>query len=182
MCYRLETERLLIRRLDRSDMPAFLPLLNEWDVARTLGRVPHPYTEEMAQEFFDGLEKRRAAGEDFNFAILRKSDREYLGGCGVFLRDDRPFELGYWIGKPYWGNGYATEAARAAVQLAMVELKVTKLIAGWFIDNPASGRVLEKLGFVADGIEQRDCVARGHAVACNKMVLTPELFGLKEAA
>jgi len=68
------------------------------------------------------------------------------------------------------------------VGLAMVELKVTKLIAGWFIDNPASGRVLEKLGFVADGIEQRECVARGHAVPCNKMVLTPELFGVKEAA
>jgi RimJ/RimL family protein N-acetyltransferase len=182
MCNRLETERLLLRRLDRSDMPAILPLLNEWDVAKTLGRVPHPYTEEMAQEFFDGLEKRRAEGTDFNFAILRKSDREYLGGCGVHLRENGQFELGYWIGKPYWGNGYATEAARAASRLALVDLKVTKLTAGWFVDNPPSGRVLAKLGFAEDGMEQRDCRARGHAVTCHKMVLTPELFGLKEAA
>lgn len=182
MSCRLETERLLLRRLDRSDMPAILPLLNEWDVAKTLGRVPHPYTEEMAHAFFDDLEKKCAAGVDFSFAILRKSDREYLGGCGVHLRDNGRFELGYWIGKPYWRHGYATEAARELAGFALVKLKVAKLMAGWFTDNPASGRVLEKVGFVPDGVEQRHCVARGQPVTCNNMLLTPELFGVKEAA
>jgi RimJ/RimL family protein N-acetyltransferase len=182
MIERIETERLLLRMPERSDIPALVPLLGDWDVARTLGRVPHPYSENDAAEFFDRLGSRLGHQPDLTFGITLKSDGAYIGGCGVHLRENDEFELGYWIGKLHWGNGYATEAARAATRAAFESLSLQRLTAGWFEDNPASGRVLEKLGFVPDGEEMRDCCARGHAVRCHAMLLTREAFQPKQAA
>jgi ribosomal-protein-alanine N-acetyltransferase len=174
-CCKLETERLLLRPPLASDIPAFVPLIGDFEVAKNLSRVPHPYQESDAQEFLDRMVQARASGTDFNFAITRKSDGAYMGACGVHLRSG-PFEFGYWLGKPFWGMGYATEAARRLVSFAFEDLKITELIAGWFHDNPASGRVLEKLGCVPDGAEQRDCLARGHAVYCHNVKLDRDGF------
>ncbi len=69
------------------------------------------------------------------------------GCCGLHLRESGLFELGYWLGRPFWGHGYATEAARKLAGFAFSRLKATQLTAGYFHDNPASGRVLEKVGF-----------------------------------
>ena len=105
----------------------------------------------------------------------------FLGSCGLHLKDGR-FELGYWLGKPFWGQGYATEAAKKLVSFAFHDLKATSLWAGWYHDNPASGRVLEKLGCRPDGVEPRHSLARGHAVYCHMVALTREQFGRKRAA
>lgn len=182
MTHRLETERLLLRPPQRSDVPTLVPLIGDWDVAKTLGRVPYPYTEENAHAFFDQAEQKRTEGTDSAFAIIRKSDRQYIGGCGVHLRENGEWEFGYWIGKPYWGNGYVTEAVRALIAFAFDELKIGLLTAAWHFDNPASGRVLEKLGCVSTGTEERECRARGHNVLCHTVKLTREGFRLKQAA
>ncbi|HEY1960816.1 MAG TPA: GNAT family N-acetyltransferase, partial [Rhizomicrobium sp.] len=125
---------------------------------------------------------KRAAGTDFAFGILRQPDATYIGGCGVHLRENGEWEFGYWIGKPYWGNGYATEAGRRLAVFAFDELKIAILTAGWFVDNPASGRVIEKLGCVRTGTEERECRSRGHSVLCNTVTLTREQFRMKQAA
>ena len=176
-CHRLESERLILRPPEWSDVPAMLPLIGEWEVARNLGTVPHPYAESDAREFFDRRAERERAGvADFTFAVTQKSDGAYLGGCGVHPRDNGETELGYWLGKPHWGRGYATEAARAVARFAFAELALEWLIAGWFFDNPASGRVLDKLGFVPAGEEQRDCRSRGAKVRCYMVRLSRQAF------
>jgi [ribosomal protein S5]-alanine N-acetyltransferase len=182
MTVRLETARLLLRPPERRDIPMLVPLIGEWEVAKNLSRVPHPYAEADAYHFFDQAQAKRANGTDFNFAILRKADVAYAGGCGVHLRENGKWEFGYWIGKPFWGNGYATAAARRLVQFAFERLKIEVLTAGWFFDNPASGRVLEKLGCLPAGTEERECRSRGHTVVCNTVTLTRAQFEMKQAA
>jgi len=120
MCI-LETGRLLLRPPERRDIPAIVPLANDFDVAKNLSTLPHPYTVADGENFVAMSNEKREAGTDFNFAIVRKSDGAYMGGIGLHTKDG-DFEFGYWLGKIYWREGYATEAAQRviddAVQLA----------------------------------------------------------------
>ena len=166
----MQTERLILRAPKPGDVPRFVPLLADYDIAKNLSTAPHPYTEEAGHAFVTGAAEKRAKGQAYSFAVLRKDDDAYVGACGV--HPDRDWEVGYWIGKPYWGLGYATEAARRVVRFAFEELNAEYLSAGWFHDNPASGRVLEKLGCVPIGAEERECQARGAATVCNRVTLT----------
>ena len=175
-CCELETERLLLRPPIEADADALTQLANDYDVAKNLSRLPHPYTRADAGFFLEKVKEGRAAGTDFNFAVTRKSDGAFLGGCGLHLREHGYFELGYWLGRPFWGHGYASEAARRLASFGFRELRAERLLAGWFHDNPASGRVLEKTGFVLTGADRRDCRARGHAVYCHTVTLTPDAF------
>ena len=177
----LESERLLLRPPEFRDVPAITTWIGDWDVAKNLSSVPHPYREDDAREFVSRMVMQKARGEAFCFAIMRKTDDVFMGCCGLTLKDGR-FELGYWLGKPFWGQGYATEAAKKVVSFAFRELKAESLWAGWFHDNPASGRVLEKLGGRPDGAEPRNSLARGHKVYCHMVALTREQFGRKKAA
>jgi [ribosomal protein S5]-alanine N-acetyltransferase len=171
---RLETERLILRPPQLADVPYFVPLIADYEVAKNLSSVPHPYTEEAGFAFIARAADKRSRGEDYAFAVLRKNDDAYVGACGV--HPERNWEFGYWIGKPYWGHGYATEAARRLIAFAFEELDTDYLTAGWFHDNPASSRVLAKLGCVPAGTEERDCLARAGALACNKVVLTRAMW------
>jgi ribosomal-protein-alanine N-acetyltransferase len=180
-CCRLESERLLLRPPEIADVPRLIMLIGDYDVARNLGRVPHPYTQAHARDYLERSARDRAEGVGFNFAIERKWDGAYIGGCGLHLNEG-VFEMGYWLGKPYWGKGYATEAAKRLTGFAFHDLKAERLEAGWFHDNPASGHVLEKLGARADGGGPRDCLARGHAVYCHQMLLERTNFGRNRVA
>jgi ribosomal-protein-alanine N-acetyltransferase len=176
-CCRLETERLLLRPQETGDAARLALLLGDYDVARNLATVPHPYTEEDAKEFIARATEDRARGLSHSFAVTVKPEGLLVGGCGLRLKDDSVFEFGYWLGKPYWGNGYATEAVRRLMDFAFRELDAPLLRAGWFHDNPASGRVLDKLGAAPAGAEQRDCLARGHTVYCHLATLDRTDFG-----
>lgn len=181
-CKTLETARLKLRLGEIADAAAVVPLIGDYDVAKNLARAPHPYA---AQDWLDHVTRMAegyARGTDFSFLVVRKSDGVVMGKCGVHLTDGGPFELGYWLGRPYWGEGFATEAARRVAIFAFYELKVDVLVAGWFEDNPASGRVLEKLGFQATGLEPMESRARRGTVNCHRMRLEREGFGRKKAA
>ena len=182
MVFRLETKRLLLRVPAPFDISDTVRLAGDYDVAKNLSRMPHPYTEAYAREWMATTADKRAAGTDYAFAITRKDDGVYLGGCGLHKRDRDVFEFGYWLGKPYWLQGYATEAVRRLVAFAFLELGVTQVIAGYFHDNPASGHVLQKLGCLPDGAGERDCLARGHTVYCHNVLLTAADFWKKKAA
>lgn len=172
---RLETERLLLRHPERRDISAFVPLIADFDVSKNLANVPHPYAEKDALDWLARLDERRAKGEGHQFGITRKSDGAYMGGCGLHTHNGE-LELGYWYGKPYWRQGYATEAALRVLQFAFDELDAPEVWAGWFHDNPNSGHVLAKLGFRAKGFEARSCMARGMDVGCNIVTVTREAF------
>lgn len=170
----LQTERLLLRPPQAADIRSIVPLLGDFEVSRNLSRAPHPYTEDDACAFVVRATDLRERGARYVFAILRKCDAVFIGTCGV--DGVPPYEFGYWLGRPYWRQGLATEAVRAVIAFAFDRLKLERLEAGWFCDNPASGRVLEKIGCVADGGAARSCLSRGHAVFCHKVVLTSATF------
>jgi ribosomal-protein-alanine N-acetyltransferase len=180
-CCILETERLLLRPPEPRDVPAIVTWIGDWDVAKNLASCPHPYREEHAQEFLVRAAEGRAKGTDFAFAITRRADGAYMGQIGLHLKDGR-FEVGYWLGKPFWKQGFASEAARRVALFGFKSLKAESIWAGWFHDNPASGHVLEKLGCKPDGQSPRNCLARGHEVMCNLVILSRETFFGRMAA
>lgn len=136
-------------------------LAGDYDVASMTGTIPHPYSEQKAAEWLAGA----LSGEEGVVFVIQREGT--LVGCtGYRAFDADHAELGYWIGKPYWGRGYATEAVRALIVHAFDMDRFAYLKAGHFVDNPASARILGKLGFLALGDEIRDCVARDEAVHC----------------
>lgn len=175
----LQTGRLLLRPPRAADISHFGPLLKDFDVAKNLSRVPHPYTEDDACAFVVSAAHGWRTGEDLAFAILRKAPAAHIGICGV--HPARGWEFGYWLGKPHWGQGYATEAAGRLIAFAFDDLGAAQVSAGWFHDNPASGRVLTKLGCVPDGEDERSCLSRGTNVFCHKVVLKRADYELRKA-
>ncbi len=172
---RLETERLLLRPPELRDTAAITRWISDYDVSKNLATAPHPYSEDDARRFVARVTEQIARGKAHVFAIVRKDDWRLIGCTGLHLEEDRN-EIGYWLGKPYWNRGYATEALKRLLAFAFRELRLACVTAGWFYDNPASGRVLEKAGFLPGGTEIRACVARGHDVDCRVATLTRHDF------
>jgi RimJ/RimL family protein N-acetyltransferase len=141
----LETERLVLRAPCVNDARAIALLVNDRRIAENTARIPYPYAIADAKEW---IEEANADGGD-NFLITVGG--EVIGACGCMLRNSVP-EIGYWIGAPFWGNGYATEAARALIDHAFGERFHAALNAGARTSNPASRRVLEKCGFQWTGV------------------------------
>jgi RimJ/RimL family protein N-acetyltransferase len=142
----LETERLILRAPRDEDINAIAGLASDRRVAANTARIPHPYAAADAEQFVASVNKR--AGEAC-FVVTR--DERLLGACGVDPREDGP-ELGYWLGVPYWGCGYATEAVRAVIDYAFSHLQHETLQSGARVSNPASRRVLEKCAFQWTGV------------------------------
>ncbi len=142
----LKTARLTLRAPRRRDAKAIVRFAGDRRVAENTAHVPHPYTIEAAEEFIAAA--NRQAG-DTTFVITLGD--EVIGACGIEAREGAA-EIGYWLGAPYWGRGYATEAARAAIDHAFGDLGHAALQAGARVSNPVSRRVLEKCGFQWTGV------------------------------
>lgn len=156
------TERLLLRPGWAEDAVPLAAAIGDEAILSKLAKAPSPYGLADAHEFLS-LERRE---DDANFVIVARTEGapRLVGGVGLH-QDGEDFELGYWIARPYWGLGFATEAARAVVDIARHTLKRTRIVSGHFVDNPASGRVLSKLGFRPTGkIVARMSRARGYTV------------------
>ncbi len=175
----LESERLILRTPRPGDIQAMTVWLGDFSVSRNLAKVPHPYSEADSEDFV--ATRGRHGDGHYHFTIARKQDGLFLGGIGL-NQEEAGHEFGYWLGKPFWGMGYASEAARTLSRFAFETLDLPFLWAGWFHDNPASGHVLAKLGARHNGSRMRDCAARGVKVLCHEMLLTREAFLLKKAA
>jgi RimJ/RimL family protein N-acetyltransferase len=142
----LETARLVLRAPLRSDEPAIVALAGDRRVAENTARIPHPYSAADAAGIFAAINHK---GGETVFAI--ELDGALIGMCGLDPRPDGA-ELGYWLGVPFWGRGYATEAAHAVIDYAFAELGHAVLQSGARVSNPASRRVLEKCGFQWTGV------------------------------
>ena len=148
----LLTERLILRSFTLQDAPDIQCLAGDRDVASTLTNMPHPYEDGMAEEWMQACSDRYENDEALNFAVTRRTDKRLIGGMVLRLdQKNENAELGYWIGKPYWNCGYATEAAEAVVAYGFEVLKLNRIHAKHFKRNPASGRVLEKIGMHYEG-------------------------------
>jgi ribosomal-protein-alanine N-acetyltransferase len=152
----LESARLLLRPLTLADARHLAALFDgDWDAIRQTGRMPYPPTEAAMGDWIAG----HLSARNHAFLLIRKEDRTVLGGAG-FGGTARVAELGYSLGRAYWGRGYATEAVGAMLDHART-LGLRRLEAYSFVDNPASARVLEKAGFTDLGVIARDYPARG---------------------
>ncbi len=148
----LETERLILRPLMLSDAPLMRELAGHSDIAATTLHIPHPYPEGAAESFIESLAESAEKGSNFTFGIIHKRDAQFMGMIGIHpvAQFDRA-EIGYWIGVPYWGQGYTSEAARRLVAFGFEELKLHRIYASYFIPNTASRRVMEKAGMTYEG-------------------------------
>jgi RimJ/RimL family protein N-acetyltransferase len=171
----IRTENLLLRPGWVEDAPALADAFGREEVVMTLATAPWPYALDDA---FAYLGRERTAHEADLLIFLRTPGAPRLiGGIGTAQRDGE-IELGYWIVPSHWGRGYCTEAGRAVVAAARDSLRIERLVSGHFLDNPASGAVLRKLGFEATGAtELRECNARGEKLPCATyaLELTPSL-------
>ncbi|MEO0464687.1 MAG: GNAT family N-acetyltransferase [Pseudomonadota bacterium] len=142
------SERLLLRPIWPEDWRGILGGIADEGVVRNLSRAPWPYGEADARKFAS----LSIGAMTPRFIVSRAADAALVGCIGIDALDDRAdvVELGYWIARDHWGRGYATEAGRAVLEIART-LGHTQIIASHFLDNPASGRVLEKLGFAPTG-------------------------------
>ena len=158
------TPRLLLRPGWMEDAATLAQTINDPAVLRNLTRVPAPYGLDDAHAYLS-LPQDQRLPRLLAFTRTQGAPR-LIGGCGVMQAADGTHELGYWIARPYWGLGFATEAARAVLSMARAS-GVRDIRAAHFIDNPASGNVLRKLGFRYTGrIERRHSPARGHEADC----------------
>jgi RimJ/RimL family protein N-acetyltransferase len=143
----LKTARLSLRAPLRSDVPAIVAFAGDRRVAENTERIPHPYIAADAEHF---IAEANRQDDSVTFAIMR--DDTLIGACSIDLRRDG-VELGYCLGVPFWGRGYATEAARALIDYAFAKLGHEVLSSGARVSNPASRRVLEKCGFQWTGVQ-----------------------------
>lgn len=150
----IRTDRLVLRQLTLDDAKAFSKLAGDYDIAKMTGSLPHPMPLFSAEFKIMYLRRQKQRGLAYPYAITREGG-DLIGVMDLFRSaPDAALEIGYWIGKPYWGQGLSTEAAKAIIQEARDNLGVKALMAGAFADNPTSLRVLEKLGFKPTGHEE----------------------------
>jgi RimJ/RimL family protein N-acetyltransferase len=147
----LETERLVLRAFVLEDAPLIAAMVSAREVAEGTLNIPHPYPLEMAEQWV-ASRSTAAMDDSYHFAITRRNDGMLMGSIGIgitrrFLRA----EIGYWLGVPFWNLGYATEAGRAVLRWGFQEFGLHKICASHFPSNPASGRVMQKLGMTYEG-------------------------------
>jgi [ribosomal protein S5]-alanine N-acetyltransferase len=155
----LETERLRLRPFMLDDEAAVFALASDPEVARFVRFEAHR-TPTETRLFLELVQQHYRRGDPFALAIVRREDQRLIGSCGfVSLADARrSAEIGYWLGKPYWGQGYAVEAARALVRFAFEQMNLERVEARCFVENRAGQRVIEKLGMKFEGTDRGEMI------------------------
>jgi RimJ/RimL family protein N-acetyltransferase len=165
----IETRRLTLRAPERADAPVMAEIANDFDIVRMTSRMPWPYTAGEAEAFIARCEQRDWT-QDATFAI-EVEDEGLAGVIGFFTNADEQLEVGYWLGRQWWGRGIATEALKGALVWASRDWKKRCVTAGHFEDNAASGTVLVKAGFLYTGVtRQLPSLARGEPASTRMMV------------
>jgi [ribosomal protein S5]-alanine N-acetyltransferase len=180
--FAISTARLVLRPWARQDLNRLVKLGNNYAVAKNLSTFPHPYSMRDAEEWFEMQQTSFLYPAKVGGTLAIALDGEAIGGIGIHPERMEHAELGYWLGEPYWGKGYATEAAAALIAYAFTEGGLSALSAGHYWDNHASGRVLTKLGFRYTVETNRFCKARGQEVRCLDMALPYERWAGKQGA
>lgn len=148
----IETERLRLRPFCLADAAAVQRQVGDYEVARKTANIPHPYEDGMAESWISGHAGAFERGEQVTWAVVERGEGALVGAISLTLsRQHDSGELGYWIGRAHWGRGYGTEAARAAMGYGFDTLQLHRLHARHIATNPASGRIMQKLGMRHEG-------------------------------
>ncbi|QOY35207.1 GNAT family N-acetyltransferase [Anaerobacillus isosaccharinicus] len=152
----IETERLLLRPVTVEDGDRVEELASDYDVSKTTLNIPYPYPEGGGKEFIESVIESEKNGKIAILAIVDKETQHLLGLINLNIAiPHKRGELGYFIGKPYWGMGYGTEAARAIVAYGFKDLALNKIYAAAFTTNPGSWRIMEKIGLKHEGTHKQ---------------------------
>ena len=158
----ITTKRLTLRPLFLSDADRVRLLAGNRKIADKMLNIPHPYRKGIAREWISTHQTKFEEGETVHFAIILKSDGELIGVIGLNINKDyNRAELGYWIGEEFWGRGYATEAAGAVIEYGFLELNLHKVTSSHFARNPASGKVMRKIGMKKEGFRKEHVIKWG---------------------
>lgn len=148
----LHTDRLLLRMPVAGDIPRLVEYANHPSISKMTLNVPHPYHEKDAISWINMANQGFEEKNHFVFAICKLSDDQFMGGIGLRLNNRfNHAELGFWIGTPFWNNGYVTEATGKILEFGFERIGLHKIFATHFVDNPASGKVMINNGMVKEG-------------------------------
>ena len=148
----LRTERLVLRGFSLNDAKVVQKLAGDERIAATTILIPHPYPDGLAEEWIGTHEQSFAEGKNINLAITEERSGELIGAIGLtFHHEYGHAEMGYWIAVSKWGMGYCTEAAREMLRYGFLECGLHRIHAHHFGSNPASGKVMEKIGMKCEG-------------------------------
>jgi len=165
----IRTDRLILRAPAAGDVAAITALAGDYAIASMTTRMPHPYAETDARQFV-ALVARQDGARERTFTIERQGEG-LIGAIGFHRAATGPLELGYWLGRPFWGQGYATEAVAGALHWAAEDWGRKAITSGHFADNPRSANVLIKSGFLYTGeVQMRHSRARGDIAPTRMMV------------
>ena len=147
----LNSDLVRMRPLDTVDIPAIQRLAAAEEIAKNTF-VPHPYPPDGAENFVEQAREGWRQDEAYVFAIIEKASDEFAGCMGLHpVPEHHRAEVGYWIGLPFWGRGLATAALRLIIQFGFETLRLNRIAAGHFPQNPASGRVMQKANMRFEG-------------------------------
>ena len=164
---RIETERLILRQPSKKDISDIVRNISNLKVTKWLLVVPYPYTKKDALWYINHCKEKLRANPrtDYSYWIELKETHEVIGGMGLSKvnRDAGTGTVGYWLGQPYWRNGYGSEALEAIIDLAFRKLKLKRLKGDVFAGNPSSGKLLKKYCFKREGYKRKavKCKATG---------------------
>ena len=149
----IHTDRLILRKtISEQEKISLISQVGDWEVVKWLANVPYPYT-------YDDLEDYLLISDSNQFDLNIFLGNQLIGRVGLTLDGDNYYDLGYWIGKDYWGKGYATESSEILLEYVINKLDSPKIKSGYFVDNFSSGNVLKKLGFKEVRVEKRYSVS-----------------------
>jgi len=148
----LSTDSLTLRPFVKEDLPEVLALVQDKEVAATTLNIPYPCSKAEIHEWFDLQLRELEEGRGLRWAVCLTTTDELIGAMKLATHPEyESAELGYWIGKPYWGNGYASEAARLVVDYAFSTLELNRIEAHAMVENLSSAKILQKLGMQEEG-------------------------------
>lgn len=158
----LTTERLLLRPFVLADAAQICSLASDYEIYRFTSNIPHPYADGYAERWIATHAHQFYTNQHVTLAVTDVTNGTVLGTVSLGVRStQKRAELGYWIGVPYWGNGYCTEAAQALIRYGFEVLDLHKIVARHFASNPASGRVMQKIGMWHEAVLREEILKDG---------------------
>ncbi|KAB2336054.1 GNAT family N-acetyltransferase [Cytobacillus depressus] len=175
----LDGDRIILRSLSLDDAEMIERYASDYELAKTTLNIPHPYPKGSAKAFVANVLEEETEGRNVTFAIVGKEDHNLIGLIGLRpVKAYRRGELGYWIGKPFWGNGYGTEAAKLVIKYGFEALNLNRIYAAAFTSNPGSWRIMEKCGMKHEGIFRHHVIKEGKPLDLTYYsILKEEYFG-----
>jgi ribosomal-protein-alanine N-acetyltransferase len=172
----IETERLLLRQKKDSDVPEIVKLAGDPSISDTTLSIPYPYYKKDAVYWINNSNKGFRNNSGYDFGIELKETGRFIGGIGLIIKSFDKAEAGFWIGKPYWNNGYCSEALQEIIKFGFDVLKLNKIFGHHFKENGASGKVMLKSRMIWEAEMKQHAKKNGRYIDIIQYMITREMY------